>query len=163
MSIVIDTPVMEDLIKDFGKFKCIVDYLNMKVISIYIPYTLERQYKNVVNIKCVDLSREIRNIGYRVSIVRIPKSKEDSIKKRYSSLLENVENAISSKRHSGSDDAVIITCAVVQAKNHSKKFIVIAKQYHVEHYRNAKHVIERELKTRTCWFNVIDINDIIQY
>ncbi len=157
MYVVIDTPVMKDLVRNLERLKHLLEKLNTSFVNVIITYTLRKQYENVIGIEVNDLRIRFRAIGYRVRFTEISRQEEKRIVSKYSNLINLLKRTLSTKKHSGSDDALIIACSAIHAyKSNTRKFIVIAKGMHVVFYTSAKTIVEKVLKTRECWFSVFD-------
>ncbi len=162
MCIVIDTPVMKDIVRDPRKLERILDKLGTDPVSIVLTYTLERQYRNIINIDVGSLMRIFRSISYRVRFTAIPRSREEYIRARCSSLVSLLERALSTKKHSGRDDALVIACSSIYAKSTgAKRLIVVARGRHASFYHSVKHVVERNLNVQECWYSVLNYDYVL--
>ena len=162
MYVVIDTPVMRDLIKNPNIIERLIKYIGSTLMVLIITYTLGRQYRNVIGISINDLRRIFRSIGYRVRVNDLSKSYEERVLEEYRDLVVLIENTISTNRHLGKDDALIIVCTYIYAykKAHARNLFVVTKGRHVDSYSYPKHIIEEILDTPYCWYKVIDFNSI---
>jgi len=70
MYVVIDTPVMKDLVRNLERLKHLLEKLNTSFVNVIITYTLRKQYENVIGIEESDLWIRIRPIGYKVGLER---------------------------------------------------------------------------------------------
>ena len=160
MYVLVDTPAMKTLIKNMNKLGRMLENIGIESIVLIIPYTLRKQYWNILRINVSDLYRSLRHIMYKVRIKEVNKESERRVKTMFENMYLRVKNVLTTRKHlNPEDDATIVTAASIHAHSSSKLY-VIAKGEHVSHHSNAKHVIEEELGKPECWFTVLDIDNL---